>query len=86
MRTSDDPPSIRITIRRRSCCSTVSKRGCARGPEPGLYFAGLHFLYAMSSDTVNGVGRDADWIARAIALRMREARSVPAPNPAAVAA
>ncbi|HEY6060282.1 MAG TPA: hypothetical protein VIV10_06845 [Gemmatimonadales bacterium] len=46
----------------------------------------MHFLYAMSSDTVNGVGRDADWIARTIALRMREARSVPAPNPAAVAA
>lgn len=54
--------------------------------EPGLYFVGLHFLYAMSSDTVNGVGRDAEWIARAIAARVRDAGSVPAPNPAAAAA
>jgi len=54
--------------------------------EPGLYFVGLHFLYAMSSDTVNGVGRDADRIARAIAVRVRDARSVPASSPAAVAA
>ena len=54
--------------------------------EPGLYFLGLHFLYAMSSDTVNGVGRDAEWIARAIAARVRDARPVPAPNAAAVAA
>jgi putative flavoprotein involved in K+ transport len=54
--------------------------------EPGLYFVGLHFLYAMSSDTVNGVGRDADRIAKAIAVRVRDARPVPAPNPAAVAA
>lgn len=54
--------------------------------EPGLYFVGLHFLYAMSSDTVNGVGRDAEWIARAIAARVRDAGPLPAPNPAAVAA
>ncbi|HEY6107290.1 MAG TPA: NAD(P)-binding domain-containing protein [Gemmatimonadales bacterium] len=54
--------------------------------EPGLYFVGLHFLYAMSSDTVNGVGRDAEWIARAIAARVRDARPVPRPNLAAVAA
>jgi putative flavoprotein involved in K+ transport len=31
--------------------------------EPGLYFVGLHFLYAMSSSMVHGVGRDADRIA-----------------------
>ena len=54
--------------------------------QPGLYFVGLHFLYAISSDTVNGVGRDAERIARAIAARVRDDRSVPAPNPAAVAA
>lgn len=54
--------------------------------EPGLYFVGLHYLYAISSDTVNGVGRDAERIARAIAVRVRDARSVPVPNPAAVAA
>ncbi|HET7380907.1 MAG TPA: NAD(P)-binding domain-containing protein [Gaiellales bacterium] len=40
--------------------------------EPGLYFVGLHFLYAMSSATVIGVGRDAARIAEAIAQRTRE--------------
>ena len=27
--------------------------------EPGLYFVGLHFQYALSSDVLPGVGRDA---------------------------
>jgi putative flavoprotein involved in K+ transport len=36
---------------------------------PGLYFVGLHFLYAMSSATLIGVGRDAERIAKAIASR-----------------
>jgi putative flavoprotein involved in K+ transport len=35
----------------------------------GLYFVGLHFLYALSSTMIHGVGRDADRIARAIAAR-----------------
>jgi putative flavoprotein involved in K+ transport len=61
------------------------ERGFVAG-EPGLYFVGLHFLYAMTSDTVNGVGRDADRIARAIAVRVGAARPVPVPSPAAVAA
>jgi putative flavoprotein involved in K+ transport len=43
--------------------------------EPGLYFVGLHFLYAMTSDTVNGVGRDADRIVTAIAARPGAARA-----------
>ncbi len=34
--------------------------------EPGLYFIGLHFLYAFSSDMIHGVGRDAARIADAI--------------------
>jgi len=34
--------------------------------EPGLYFVGLHFLYAVSSAMVQGVGRDARRIARHI--------------------
>jgi putative flavoprotein involved in K+ transport len=38
---------------------------------PGMYFVGLHFLYAMTSATVAGVGRDAERIARAIELRAR---------------
>ncbi|HST09219.1 MAG TPA: NAD(P)-binding domain-containing protein [Terriglobales bacterium] len=39
---------------------------------PGLYFLGLHFLYAMSSATLVGVGRDAEYIAKAIAGRIRK--------------
>jgi putative flavoprotein involved in K+ transport len=37
---------------------------------PGMYFVGLHFLYAMSSATLIGVGRDAEYVAKAIELRM----------------
>ncbi len=37
--------------------------------EPGLYFVGLHFLYGMTSDTVSGVGRDAERVVKAIAAR-----------------
>jgi putative flavoprotein involved in K+ transport len=33
--------------------------------EPGLYFVGLHFQYAMSSSMIHGVGRDAARIAAA---------------------
>lgn len=42
--------------------------------EPGLYFVGLHFLYALSSAMVQGVGRDADRIAGVIAERVAAAR------------
>jgi putative flavoprotein involved in K+ transport len=41
--------------------------------EPGLYFVGLHFLYALSSTMIHGVGRDAKRIAGVI-----DARSQPA--------
>ena len=34
--------------------------------EPGLGFVGLHFLYAMSSGMIHGVGRDAAYVADAI--------------------
>lgn len=53
--------------------------------EPGLFFVGLHFLYAMSSTMIHGVGRDAERVARAIAARARlpgaaaEPLSVPQP-------
>jgi putative flavoprotein involved in K+ transport len=33
---------------------------------PGMYFVGLHFLYAMSSATLIGVGRDAEYVVKAI--------------------
>jgi putative flavoprotein involved in K+ transport len=36
---------------------------------PGMYFVGLHFLHAMTSATLIGVGRDAERVAEAIASR-----------------
>jgi putative flavoprotein involved in K+ transport len=47
----------------------VHDRGVV-GSEPGLYFVGLEFLYAMSSVTVHGVGRDAEHLARHISSRV----------------
>ena len=44
----------------------VHERGVVVG-EPGLYFVGLPFQYAASSDVLPGVGRDADYIAKHIA-------------------
>jgi putative flavoprotein involved in K+ transport len=38
---------------------------------PGLYFVGLQFLYAMTSETVTGVTRDAHRTVAAIAARVR---------------
>ena len=37
--------------------------------EPGLYFVGLTFLYAFSSEMIHGVGRDAARIAGLVATR-----------------
>ena len=37
--------------------------------EPGIYFVGLFFLYAVSSSLLRGVGRDAERVVRAIASR-----------------
>ena len=48
--------------------NTLHERGVVHR-EPGLYFAGLHFQYAMSSATLIGVGRDAEYIAKAVADR-----------------
>ena len=33
---------------------------------PGLYFVGLHFQYSRTSSTLMGVGRDAEYMVRAI--------------------
>jgi putative flavoprotein involved in K+ transport len=46
----------------------MQKRGIVES-EPGLFFVGRHYQYAMSSGMVHGVGRDAEFIARAIAAR-----------------
>jgi putative flavoprotein involved in K+ transport len=42
--------------------------------EPGLYFVGLHFLYAFSSTMIHGVSRDAQRIAATIAATARDLR------------
>jgi putative flavoprotein involved in K+ transport len=46
----------------------VHDRGVVTG-RPGLYLVGLHFLYAMSSAMIHGVGRDAAHVAAHIARR-----------------
>lgn len=43
-------------------------RGVVTG-EPGLYFVGLHFLYALSSTMIHGIERDAKRVAETIAVR-----------------
>jgi putative flavoprotein involved in K+ transport len=43
----------------------LHERGVVVG-EPGLYFVGLTFQYAVSSDVLPGVGRDAEYIAKHI--------------------
>ncbi len=40
--------------------------------EPGLYFLGLHFLFALSSAMIHGVGRDARCISKVIDKRLGE--------------
>ena len=39
--------------------------------EPGFYFVGLHFLFAMSSTMIHGVARDAERIADTILARTK---------------
>ena len=46
----------------------LHERGIVVG-EPGLYFVGLVFQYAMSSDVLPGVGRDAEYVAKHLARR-----------------
>jgi putative flavoprotein involved in K+ transport len=46
----------------------VQRRGIASA-DPGLGFLGLHFLYAMSSAMIHGVGRDAEYLADRIAAQ-----------------
>jgi putative flavoprotein involved in K+ transport len=51
----------------------VHDRGIV-GSEPGLYFVGLVFSYALASSLVSGVGRDAAHIAKHIASRQPNSR------------
>jgi putative flavoprotein involved in K+ transport len=50
-------------------------RGVAENA-PGLFFCGLSFQYAFSSMVLPGVGRDAAYVARRIAARVRTERSL----------
>jgi putative flavoprotein involved in K+ transport len=59
----------------------IHERGLV-AEHPGLYFVGLHFLYALSSTMIHGVARDAERITGAIASRRRTS----APRAAAPAA
>jgi putative flavoprotein involved in K+ transport len=52
--------------------------------QPGLYFVGLHFLSAMSSEMIHGVGDDAEQIVAHLADRVAAGR--PPSRTAAVAA
>ena len=49
--------------------------------EPGFYFVGLHFLYAMSSTMIHGVGRDAAYVTDAIAARVGKRRGAIVSDP-----
>jgi putative flavoprotein involved in K+ transport len=53
----------------------LHERGVVVG-EPGLYFVGLLFQYAATSDVLPGVGRDAAYIAEHIASRVPNGRRV----------
>jgi putative flavoprotein involved in K+ transport len=46
----------------------LHRRGIVES-EPGLYFIGLKFLHSVSSEQIQGVGRDADYVAQKIAGR-----------------
>jgi putative flavoprotein involved in K+ transport len=56
------------------------------GGEPGLYLVGLHFLSAMSSVMIHGVGRDAARIADRISATRRKADEARRPDPGTDAA
>jgi len=43
--------------------------------EPGLYFVGLHFLFAFSSAMIQGVGRDAKYVVEAIKHRLKNKKT-----------
>jgi putative flavoprotein involved in K+ transport len=51
----------------------VHKRGVLAS-HPGLYIIGELFLYSLTSSLIGGVGRDAEHIAKQIAVRQRDDR------------
>jgi putative flavoprotein involved in K+ transport len=53
--------------------------------EPGLYFMGLLFQYALSSDVLPGMGRDAEYVAKHLASRSANPHVVESPTEKAAA-
>ncbi len=51
----------------------VHERGIVES-DPGLYFVGRFFLYALTSSLIGGVGRDAEYITKHIASRKGDGR------------
>jgi putative flavoprotein involved in K+ transport len=43
--------------------------------EPGLYFLGLHFIFAASSSMIQGVGRDAKYVVEMIKDRLKNKKA-----------
>jgi putative flavoprotein involved in K+ transport len=50
----------------------VHERGVVTN-QPGLYFVGLHFLYAASSAMIHGISRDAEHVVDTVEARLRQA-------------
>lgn len=57
----------------------IHERGIVPG-QPGLYFVGLFFLYAMSSGFIPGVGRDAEYVVEHITFRHAHSRRTQEPR------
>lgn len=70
--------------RAESVGDPLHERGCVAAV-PGLYFVGLHYLFAHSSASLVGVGRDAKHVARAVQARFRAAQPGEARGPAELA-
>jgi putative flavoprotein involved in K+ transport len=48
----------------------IHRRGIVER-EPGIFFTGLHFLFAMTSTMIHGAARDGEYVAKAVAERAR---------------
>jgi putative flavoprotein involved in K+ transport len=70
---------IEAPIARDAHGEPVQVRGVVES-EPGLYFVGLHFLYAFSSTMIHGVARDAKYVADAVIRRLEASRAPQAPR------
>jgi len=53
----------------------LQERGAVNN-EPGLYFVGLHFLFAFSSSMIQGIGRDAKHVVEVIKNRQKIKKAV----------